>query len=369
VAYRIQPLADGTLVALFRGIGDTAQGLIGELSPDGQSWKTAPLTLFIDVLTLTPDRKGTYYFPSPSLLGMWQGGAASAETQALTFHADSGLDISRDGHRVAWSTCTGVANLDAIEDRHLRPIIDAQVDWSNNDAAFLPDGRIALASDRDGSKTKLWIARADGTQASPTVLGTLAVTGVSARGNLLLVSTEKGLRLFDPTNTEPPTELTNDGSDSSATIDHRGNVVFGRRATHDGNGIFRVSKRGGVPVASGPVPADDPAASPTRDLIVFVEKSPASSEVKAIDERGVRTFGKGFPKGLYEHPTFSPDGRELVLVRDTNELVRVDVASERIVETSKVDRGTFFRPLYGPKNRLYAVAADWVGDVWVADRE
>jgi len=371
-AVRVLSTPDGRLLGLFRSIGDPELGIVGELATGASSWRMAPQANgqgtqnhFSDVLALSPDGRRVLFMRNSFELATWGTGAAPPDVRALTVKIETGLDISNDGRRLAWSTCGGWPNLVTIEGTRFKPVIDAQADWSNRDASLLADGRLALVSDRGGGGSTLWFARPDGSESSPTALGNTVVLEVSSRGNTVVVSTNQGLRLMDTKANAPPVELTHDRRDEGPTIDVRGDVVFSKTNAADA-GLFRVSAHGGSPVPFGPKPAAYASASPTDDVVVFVVPGTDGDTLMAIDPRGVHPFAKGLPPANYTRPTFSPDGREVAVIRDTDALVRIDAKSERVLEIRKVERGTVFRPVW-LKNQLYAIGGDWLGNVWMAD--
>jgi Tol biopolymer transport system component len=145
-------------------------------------------------------------------------------------------------------------------------------------------------------------------------------------------------------------------------------VVFWTGSEEDGT-LARVSAKGGTPEKLAPHPARDPGPSPVDERIVFV----AGKDGKALSMLGgdgaVRPFGVHLPDGILHGPAFSPDGKRVAVVVNIDQLLVLDAESGRVLEAQRVERGSLQHPVWSPDGKLYVIATDWIGDLWLADLE
>ena len=99
--------------------------------------------------------------------------------------------------------------------------------------------------------------------------------------------------------------------------------------------------------------------------------SPSSVHVPLLSPRQLQSMRPwtSAPSGTYSEPELSRDGRKLAVILDNTQLLLLDVKTERVESTIKLERGSLVRPVFTPEGKLCAIGADWIGDVWVADVE
>ncbi len=359
---RVLDLDQDRMIGLLRSGVDLTQGEVGVFDARSGEWTRSGPTSYTDVLTRAPDGRRFFFTSTESRLGVWAGAFSDMPRPAALSRLRTGFDISRDGKRAAWSTCGGALSLVAIEDGRFRPIIEGTKEWSDPDATYLEDGRMVQLSDRQEDTSALWITPPTGGPASPLSLGGVIIRELSSQGTRVVAATNEGLRLLDLAKVGAPVVLTASGEDRGPTFDRNGDVVFYRTDET----MYRVSRSGGE---ARRIDAEGhaPTASSHEDLLVFVAKDERS--LLASGARGVHPFGQGLPSGTYFQPEFSPDGTKLAVILDKTQLLVLNVKTQRVERTIKLERGSLVRPVFTPGGVLHAVGADWIGDVWVAELE
>ncbi len=127
---------------------------------------------------------------------------------------------------------------------------------------------------------------------------------------------------------------------------------------------------GGTPRALSPAGALSPAASPTEDRVVFVLPTDQGRVIMTttLDGRDAVPLSPSVPPGDWLNPRFSRDGKKLLVVRKTAEVVEIDLASGamRVVYKAGLD-GIGEATYASDGDGLIASVQLWSGDLWLAE--
>ena len=285
--------------------------------------------------------------------------------------ARTGMSMSADGRRLAWSNCDGEADLALVDrDADGRPRL-AKVpggSWIDADPTGIPGTTLAvIASDRRGD-TELWVVDTAGKQPARVLpSGSVAKTGsaVSPDGRWVLYAggETRGLFVLALDGSGTPRRLTTDDSDQLPGLGVDGRVYFQRTAPGGRWDVMAVPFEGGEPVlfAEG---NNSPTVSADGRTIAYVRRG--QPYLRALpDGREERLTPDELP--TYWRLAFSPDGAQVAIVSNERVWV-VDRAHPRLrlayqAGTEMLNAATFVG------DRLLVGVQRWEGDLWVADVE
>jgi len=289
-----------------------------------------------------------------------------------------GIDVSRDGRRLAWSTCVN-------ENRIQRIGKSAPTPGAIGGDQLHPDGfgaspgaaMIAALVERSGEE-QIWLVDTRGA-APARVVATHGLSasevGLSADGARYAIATPRGLHAgqVDGDDRGSLVQITNDPSDAHPAFRFGGGQILFTRRLPDGRP--RVMQ---VPVGGGDAspllqPGTSPAAaSPVDDRVVYLEDVGPGQVVPKIWNAGTGAavpLARELTPNLYHWPTFSKDATRVALTRGTRELIEVDVARGVVVRrVPTLATQTLYAPAY-TADGLVAVVTSWRGNLWIADVE
>jgi Tol biopolymer transport system component len=288
--------------------------------------------------------------------------------------AHKGFAISRDGKRVAWSTCRSMPRLVTVDakGRFQSPAALDAVDAVQ--IGTVPGtSELAVISNRTGPAMP-WLVDATGkTPPRAIPVGDLvprdvAVSSDASRFTFSVAA--KGIYLGSVRGDPALRPLTTEPGDSDPCFRHGdAEVLFTR---HVGDGRPQVST---IPVAGGDakplldVGTDDAAASPVEDVVAYL-LGPSSQSVPMVwDARTGRSrpLSAKLVNGRYWGLHFSLDGKRVAFVRGDTDLLEVDLATGEVLRTvSTPTADALYTPTYTSVG-LLVVRVGWQGNLWVAD--
>lgn len=349
---------------------------IGELASDGT------LRVIEETATdyeggLAPSSSGRGYYVTRKgattgnqlLWRRWGGGEPVVVPGGLSPRA--GVDVSRDGKRLVFSTCTDRQYIARLRDG-AAPAVVSRGDWQDASPVAIGATRLLITSDRLGHQQG-WVVDLAGGEARaitpprshgamPSYDGRTVVYAVDGgRGGLAVVAIDGGA----------PRRLTADGADSSPAFTGDGQQVVFERTVAGGQPRLHV-----VAIAGGAARAltdgGQPATSPVDGTIAFIAAADASGgrRVMLTDVGGAPPRPvPGLDLAAWQRPRFSADGKRLLLVRGFQQIVEATVdgsAAPRVLWTATTD--AVLAADWAPDgDGIVAGLADYDGDIWLAE--
>lgn len=202
--------------------------------------------------------------------------------------------------------------------------------------------KVIFESDRAGA-VQVWLYNLKSREARPLAPSSSSHPSVSPDGRWLAYSggAEPGIHVA-PVAGGPTTRVTSDPADGEPQFSFDGKtIVFESTRQRGGARVYAVGG-GGEPVrALSPVGALSPAASPVEDRVVFVMPTDKGRVVMSttLDGRAPVPLLPSLPPGEWLNLRFSRDGKKVVLVRKTAEVVELDLATamQRVVYESRLE--------------------------------
>jgi Tol biopolymer transport system component len=304
----------------------------------------------------------------------WGGGEAVIVPGGLSPRA--GLDVSRDGKRLVFSTCTDREYIARLrEGKPPEPV--SRGEWNDTSPIVLAGSSVLVRSDRLGLQQGWSIDLAGGESfavtppdshhASPSHDGkqvTFVANG--GRGGIAVAPIPaKGAPM--PT----PLLLTKDPSDSTPVFSGDGkNIIFVRSSTGGVTQLYAVPSAGGE--ARLLMDGEQPATTRFGDTIAFVTAADANGarRVMLTDSSGTKAREvPGLEPSSWQRPRFSIDGKKLLLIRGYQEVVEVTVDDSEPAKSlwdARTD-GVLFVDYAPDGDGVLAGVADYDGDVWLAE--
>jgi serine/threonine protein kinase/Tol biopolymer transport system component len=380
-AYHVIEVGDLGIAVLWWTHGEGVATGLGELERDGT------LRVIEEAATdyeggMAPSSSGRGYYVTRKgattgnqlMWRPWGGGEPVVVPGGLSPRA--GLDVSRDGTKLVFSTCTDreyIARLRAGKDAETV----SRGEWNDTAPVAIGGTGVLVRSDRLGLQQGWIIDLAGGESrpvtppdshhASPSHDGTqVAYVAGGGRGGIAIAPI--------PAAGEPPATpraLTSDPSDGTPVFTGDGqHVVFVRSQTG------AVARLHVIDLADGKVRAlvdgEMPATTRSGDTIAFVTAAGADGarRVMLTDSSGAPPrHVPGLEPGAWQRPRFSLDGKKLLLIRGYQEVVEVtidDSAPEKVLWSARTD-GVLFADYAPDGDGIIAGVAEYDGDVWLAE--
>jgi len=369
----VAQFADGNLVALWQPQYAATVVVVGEIGRGGSARAVETLPLDSIGLIVAPSQAGYFYgrhhANANELMRRRFGGAEERVPGDIT--PASGLSISPDGKRLAYSTCRESAIIARLRaGKPPEPLMDAG-NWRDIWPAPVDDRRVLFESDRAGA-VQVWLLDVKSKEARPLAAASSSHPGVSPDGKWLAYGggDEPGIHVAQLTGGSA-TRVTTDAADGEPEFSFDGKtIVFESTRERGGARVYAVPAGGGPVRALSPAGALSPAASPTEDRVVFVQPTEQGRVLMTT------TLAGGAPKPLvpslapgdWLNPRFSRDGKKVLVVRKTAEVVEVDLATgaSRVVYKSGLEG--IGEATYAPDgDGLIASVQLWSGDLWLAE--
>jgi Tol biopolymer transport system component len=370
----VHELPDGRVLATYPGANWSSLAGVAVFSSAGQMTWLAQVEAE-EVLALSPDGKfvlgaretSTY---GRELFALPLDGGAMISVPSSAAPATKGLAFSPDGHRVAWSACTGVWSLGHLDAKGAFVEL-ARRDWDESAAAAVPGtNRLAAISSRGGVPA-LWLLDRWGREAPRHVWSgdpghAPREVDVSPDGSLAVVGTKAGLVVvhLDDGRDRP---LTTNAEDASPRFRRDGReVVFTRMLPGGAPQVSVVDVEGGEAQPLLEPDTRQAAPSPVDDRLVYLagHADPRLPMIVDLATHRARPLSPKLEKRIYLFPAFSPDGRRVALVVGDTRLVEVDVATGAVLRDVDAE-GLIGAPLY-LGDELWVPRMSSRGNVWMA---
>ncbi len=384
-AYHLAVIAGAGVAVMWWTASESDATGIGELDPDGKLRVVEEDTNEHEGgLLASPTRRGYYITRKAATTGNqllwrpWGGGPPVVVPGGISPRA--GVDVSRDGRQLVFSTCGERQYLARLRTGAAAQAI-ARGDWLDAAPAPYDAGHLLITSDRLGHQQG-WLVDLAGGHAVAVTPPDSHGPAPSRDGRFVVYAADGGrggLAVNDlaasSSTPPPPRALTRDPSDTSPGFTRDGQHVVFVRTVDGGRRIVHV-----MPAAGGtPVPLADglqPAASPIDGTVAYVSPpdGDGARRVMLVDAQGGRAASRPWPvpelpPASWQRPRWSPDGKRLLLTRGFQEVVEVTVdgsAPPQVLWTATTD--SVLTVDYAPDgDGLIAGLADYDGDLWLAD--
>jgi Tol biopolymer transport system component len=366
--------ADGPAIVQFRNGPSSSLAGLAMIGLDGRvHWQLQ--AVLEPGIALSPD--GRHVIASrqsipgqTELVGVPLDGSPAISLASTGIAARDGLAIAPDGKQLAWSTChptPAVASIDAAG--RFAPALTQESDDVIALAA-IPGGRdLAVVSGRTG-RPRLWVMDPAGERPPrPIEIGEREPNNVAIApdGERFAVSLPgAGIGIGSLHGGGALRMVTDQPGDDAPCFRRAGDaMVFTRHAGGHAQ-VMTVAATGGAPAALFGAGSHDAQVSPRDDTIVYVDGR-GVPRVAGGSAGGDRPLSPALAEGAYPEVRFSPDGARVVLLRDREALIEVEVASGAVVRTVAAPaRELLFSPIYGASGPL-VIRVRWQGNIYVAD--
>jgi Tol biopolymer transport system component len=377
---RIRELPDGRVVArLLERETKLGRGLVLYGSAGGPA-----ATLFADdtedAIGLYPDGRALLV---PKLLAtgrveLWRvplDGTPPSLSPGNVVLPRKGLDLSRDGKQVLWSTCSTEQDLAVVRGT---PLVAAQLlpktEWTDEQPAGIPGSasRVLVVSDRSG-KRQLWVLDVEGKErdaARRLPAGDLeaAAPTVSPDGRFVaFTAIGKGIHVVSLDGDGEVRRLTSGADDTSATFSHDGaSVYFATRSAGGKRAVARIPFDGSSSAETLVESAERPAASPVDDRLAYVALVGEAGTPMLLDLRTTRShpLSPALHLGSYGALRFSPDGKRVLVSAGLSQLVEVDASTGTVAR--RFDSGDQITSTTYLGKDIVVSRVGWRGDLWSA---
>jgi serine/threonine protein kinase/Tol biopolymer transport system component len=369
----VAQFSDGNIVALWQPQYAANVVVVGEIGRGGSARAVETLPLDSIGLVVAPSQTGYFYgrhhANANELVRRRFGGAA--ETVAGDVTPASGLSISPDGKRLAYSTCRESGVLARLRPGKPPEPLMAAGNWRDIWPAPVDERRVLFQSDRAGA-VQVWLYDVKAHEARPLGAPSSSNPAVSPDGAWVAYEggAEPGIHVV-PLTGGSATRVTDDPADGEPQFSFDGKtIVFESTRERGGARVYAVPIGGGKVRALSPVGALSPAASPTEDRVVFVLPTDQGRVLMStmLDGRAPIPLAASLPAGDWLNPRFSRDGKKLVVVRKTAEVVELELGpgTWRVVYKAGLDG--IGEATYAPDGDGWIASVQlWSGDLWLAE--
>jgi len=368
--------AGGARLAMFHSRGDDNYASIVLVGADGTSRHVYDGVLF-DAFALTPGKGSVLVSPPDAaadvgdLAVLALRGGPPEPLVGSGVHASSGVAVSPDGKRIAWSTCRGRRALARLGPGGRLLPLPLSGDWQDNDLATIPGTKHLLTLSLRTGKARPWLIDTTGVEVARMIPLPDDIEpqrlAVSSDGRLVALEMRGRGILVVPIEGGAVTWLTHDPSDVYPTFLLR-DVVFMRTAPGGTAQVMAVPIAGGEARALLGVGTSLPVGSPSGDRVAYLDGVDVDRVVPMmldVATGATRPLADGLAPGRYARPSFSRDGRKVAIRRGAQEIAIIDIAPRRIdLDVRLADEvGSVLFDDEG----LVVDRVQWIGDVWVAD--
>jgi Tol biopolymer transport system component len=280
----------------------------------------------------------------------------------------AGIDVRSDGKRLVFSTCVEREYIVRIGGDQQAAVVSRGA-WQDTNPSIVDDHHIVITSNRLGA-AQGWLLDLDGKAAPRAITPSAALGSTSSPdGTLVADATRTGLGITSLAGGATRV-LTTDPSDAAPAFTHDSKHVIFERTVDGVTHVYMIDAAGGD--ARDLSIGEAPAASPIDDTLVFLTAADAAGSRRVM----TTTLAGAAPRPLdaielatWHRPKFSPDGKQLLLVRGYRQLVAITLggsAAPRVVwstTTGSVNTATWLRDGSG----IIAAVGGYEGDLWLAD--
>ncbi len=370
----VAQFADGNIVALWQPQYAANVVVVGELPRGGVARAVETLPLDSIGLVVAPSQLGYFYgrhHANANELVRRKFGGGAAETVPGDVTPASGLSISPDGKHLAYSTCRESSVIARLRPGKPPEQLMPAGNWRDIWPAPVDERRVTFQSDRAGA-VQVWLLDVKTHESRPLAGASSSNPAVSPDGKWLAYGggAEPGIHVA-PVGGGAATRVTDSADDGEPAFSFDGKtIVFESTREKGGARAYAVPVAGGAVRAISPAGALSPAASPTEDRVVFVLPTDKGRVVMSttLDGRAPVPLVASLPPGDWLNPRFSRDGKKLLVVRKTAEVVEIELATGamRVVYHAALDG--IGEATYAPDgDGLIASVQLWSGDLWLAD--
>jgi Tol biopolymer transport system component len=369
----VAQFADGNLVALWQPQYASNVVVVGELAKGGAARAVETLPLDSIGLIVAPSQAGYYYgrhhASANELLRRRFGGAAERVQGDVT--PASGLSISPDGKHLAYSTCRESGVIARLRPGKPPEELMPAGNWRDIWPAPVDERRVLFESDRAGA-VQVWLLDVKTREARPLAASSSSHPGVSPDGKWVAYGggAEPGIHVA-PVGGGAARRVTEDAADGEPQFSFDGKtLVFESTRERGGARVYAVPAGGGPVRAISPAGALSPAASPTEDRVVFVLPTDKGRVLMAttLDGKPPVPLVPSLAAGDWLNPRFSRDGKKLLVVRKTAEVVEVELATGAAHVVYQAALEGIGEATYAPDgDGLIASVQLWNGDLWLAE--
>ncbi|HEY5926704.1 MAG TPA: protein kinase [Kofleriaceae bacterium] len=372
--YHLAEIAGAGIALLWWTSSDADATALGELDRNGK------LRVIEEIATdyeggLTPSQRTRGYYATRKgategnqlLFRRWGGGKPITVPGGIS--PGAGVDVTRDGGRLVFSTCVERQYVARIRDGEPLQVVSKGT-WQDTNPFVVDDTHIVVTSDRIGQQHG-W--RIDLTGSEPprsiTPPGALG-TSPSPRGDVVVYASSGGrggIETKAPGG--EPRVLTRDASDAAPVFTRDGAHVLFERTIDGVTYVHEIAAAGGT--ARKLTPGAAPAISPVDDTFAFVTASDPSGarRVMVADRAGAPPRElPHLPAAAWQRPRFSGDGKQVLLVRGFQEIVIAQVdgsAPPRVVWTAGA--GSVSAAAWARDGSIIAAIGGYEGDLWLAE--
>ena len=376
--YHLVEVEGAGIAVLWWTSSDADQTALGELDPGGRLRvveETA--TDYEGGLAAAHHARGYYATRKGATEGNqllfrpWGGAKSIAVPGGVS--PGAGMDVSRDGKRLVFSTCLEREYIARIA-LDQPPAVVSRGAWQDTNPYVVDSHRLLVTSNRLGQQNG-WLIDLDGNAPPRAVTppGALGATP-SPDGRRIVYASRSGLAIVDlaapGTTIGEAKVLTMDPSDAAPVFARDSEHVLFERTVRGVTSVYSIAVSGGA--ARELVVGAQPAASPVDDTVVFVTASDASGARRVMKT----TLGGAPPVPIggvelatWQRPRISPDGTQLMLVRGYQQVVAVPLDGStpaRILwnaGTGSVSAAAWTSDGSG----IIAAVGGYEGDLWLAD--
>jgi Tol biopolymer transport system component len=372
----VSAFTDGTLVVLWEPTRQDVEYALGEIPMHGRM-RVIESNLPVDQLgiAVAPDDRAYFYArhsgnANQIIRRRRNGGAPDVVPGGVS--ASSGFSISRDGKRLAYSTCRETNHIAWLPKDGPATDVLPSGNWRDTFPSQLDDHRFVFSSDRAG-EPQVWIYDSSTKQAHPLTGPGASMPAVSHDGRLFAYEDRSvGGILVAPIAGGVARRLSDRRGDSGPHFSFDDASVIFMRTGSDGTGVAVVPTAGGaITTITGPG-VIDAVASPTKDQVIYLQSGSVGGAIMMTDLHGTRhapAFG-GMSPGDYQSPQISPDGKHLLLLRKLVEVVELDLDDRALAPRVLWKAGTdgLVQVNYSRDGKaVLAATSVFDGDLWVAD--
>lgn len=283
----------------------------------------------------------------------------------------AGIDVSRDGKRLVFSTCLEREYIARIS-LGQPPVVVSRGAWQDTNPYVVDSHRLLVTSNRLGAQNG-WLIDLDGKEPPRAVTppGALGATP-SPDGTRIVYASRTGLAVVDLARSGTvgaARALTTDPSDASPVFARDNEHVLFERTVRGVTSVYSISMSGGA--ARELVAGAQPATSPTDDTIVFVTAADASGARRVMRTTLASAPAvpiTGLEHATWQRPRISPDGKELMLVRGYQQVVAIALDGStpaRVVWNAGT--GSVGAAAWTTDGGIVASVGGYEGDLWLAD--
>jgi Tol biopolymer transport system component len=371
---RVLPAGNGVLALFPDDREPGSQGLALHVAGSPLQWLMHDD--FEEAVALTPDGKSVLVSRNlvtrgMELVALPLSGGPPVSLATSGIEARKGIDVSRDGKRIVWSTCASRGGVTRLDRGKLDPL-PGTGDWEDLGVAPIPGAESLVVLSTRGGPLQPWIV--DRTQRQMPRRLELAGTGmedvdVSPDGAWLVVQAEEGIEIAPLDGSAPARMLTPGGHDFAPRFTRDGReVLFTRRMDDLHTAVMAVSVDGGEPRVVLAHGARWAAPARVDDTIGYLAGDQTHALVPRIFDP--RT-GKDAPvstqlaPGAYMVLARSGDGRRMAVGVGDQRVIELDATTGATLRT--FESGDEIAHLVYVGRDLYVMRYAWSGGLWLAD--